>query len=289
MRMLSSFTSNYPQDHYLHVRLVGARFGTFDAFYDSMAEEQITVGKFTDSEEGTFYNVWMSFVSRSTRAVKVTDRIIDPWRSYEAVRVTQFNIKSRLIPPQRIEGAADLSLKTFHGGQRLLFFELSRFLKVQKVTLEGKSLEFLQNESMDGTELSRRGNDLVALVFPQALTDGQQFQLHFEYLGNVMEKAGEGLLYVGARGTWYPNRGISMSNFDLEFRWPTEWTLVATGKRISLTTDGSELVGRWVSEVNMPLRGIQPRSIHAQIRPRRQRKRRCLRFEFPRVQPDRPN
>ena len=256
MRMLSSFTSSYPQDHYLHIRLVGARFGTFDAFYDSMAEEQITVGKFTDSGDGTFYNVWMSFVSRSTRTVKVADRIIDPWRSYEAVRVTQFNIKSRLIPPQRIEGVADLSLKTFHGGQRLLFFELSRFLKVQKVTLEGKPLEFLQNESVDGTELARRGNDLVALVLPQALNDNQQFQLHFEYLGNVMEKAGEGLLYVGARGTWYPNRGISMSNFDLEFRWPTEWTLVATGKRISLTTDGSELVGRWVSEVNMPLAGF---------------------------------
>src|SRR6185369_15341655 len=85
---------------------------------------------------------------------------------------------------------------------------------------------------------------------------GQQSQLHFEYVGNVMEKAGEGLLYVGARGTWYPNRGISMSNYDLEFRWPTEWTLVATGKRVSLSTDGAELVGRWVSEVPMPLAGF---------------------------------
>ena len=256
MRMLSSFTSHYPQDHYLHVRVVGARLGTFDAFYDSMAEEQITVGKFTDKGEGTFYDVWMSFIARSTRGSKIDDRAIDPWKSYEAVRVSQFKIKSRLIPPQRIEGEADLSLNTRHGGQRLLFFELSRFLKVQKVTLAGKPLEFLQNESVDGTQLARRGNDLVALVLPEPLTDGQQFQLHFEYLGNVMEKAGEGLLYVGARGTWYPNRGISMSNFDLEFRWPTEWTLVATGKRVSLTTDGSELVGRWTSEVPMPLAGF---------------------------------
>jgi hypothetical protein len=256
MRMLGSFTSHYPQDHFLHVRVVGVRLGPFDAFYDSMAEEQITVGKFTDKGDGTFYDVWMSFVARSTRNIKPSERIIDPWRSYEAVRVSQFKIKSRLIPPQRIEGEADLTLKTNHGGQRLLFFELSRFLKVQKVTLANKPLEFLQNESVDGTQLARRGNDLVALVLPEPLKDGQQFQLHFEYLGNVMEKAGEGLLYVGARGTWYPNRGISMSNYDLEFRWPTEWTLVATGKRVSLDTDGHELVGRWVSEVQMPLAGF---------------------------------
>ena len=268
MRMLSSFTSHYQNDHYFHVRLVGVKLGTFDAFYDSMAEEQISVGKFTDTPSGTYYNVWMSFVARSTRNQKPTDRIIDPWRSYEAVRVSQFKIKSRLIPPQRIEGEADLTLKTAHGGQRLLFFELSRYLKVQKASLEGKLVDFLQNESVDGTELSRRGNDLVVLVLPQPLTDGQQFQLHFEYVGNVMEKAGEGLLYVGARGTWYPNRGISMSNFDLEFRWPTEWTLVATGKRVSLTTDGPELVGRWTSEVPMPLAGFNlgqytRKSVHA--------------------------
>ena len=256
MRLLSSFTSQYPQDHYLHIRLVGAKLGAFDAFYDSMAEEQITVGKFTEKAQGTFYDIWMSFVARSARNQKISERVIDPWKSYEAVRVTKFSINSRLIPPQRIEGTADLSLNTIHGGQRLLFFELSRFLKVQKVTLGGTPIDFLQNESVDGTELARRGNDLVALVLPQKLQDGQQFQLHFEYAGNVMEQAGAGLLYVGARGTWYANRGISMSNFDLKFRWPTEWTLVATGKRVSLETQGNELVGQWVSEVPMPLAGF---------------------------------
>ena len=34
----------------------------------------------------------------------------------------------------------------------------------------------------------------------------------------------------GARGTWYPNRGMEMADFDLEFTYPQGWTLVATGK-----------------------------------------------------------
>lgn len=255
LRLTSSFTSKYPQDHYLHCRVAGGRLGTFDLFYDSMNEEQISIGKFIVNEHGTYYDIWMSFAARSGRQTKDT-RFYDPWRSNEAVRVKKFSISSRLLPPQTIESKADLSLNVITGGQRLLFFELSRYLKVQKVTRAGQTLDFLQNESLNGTQLSKRGNDLVVLILPKPLVDGEQFQLHFEYAGNVMVQAGPGLLYVGERGTWYPNRGISMANFDLQFRWPSEWTLVATGKRTSLDADGGELVGRWVSEVPMPLAGF---------------------------------
>ncbi len=256
LRLISSFTSHYPQDRYLHIRMLAARLGDFDAFYDSMAEEQITIGKFTNKNNVDYYDVWMSFVARSSRGSDAPERMIDPWRSWQSVQVTNFHIKARLIPPERIESEATLSLTAKYGGQRLLFFELSRYLKVKSVTQGGKPLEFLQNESVDGTELAKAGNDLVAVIFPQPLKDGEQFQLHFEYAGEVMQQAGAGLLYVGARGTWYPSRGLAMSKFDLEFRWPSEWTLVATGKRVSLATEGNELVGRWVSEVEMPLAGF---------------------------------
>lgn len=256
LRLISSLTSHYPQDRYLHIRMLAARLGDFDAFYDSMAEEQITIGKFTNKDNVDFYDVWMSFATKSSRGPDAPERIIDPWRSWQSVQVTNFNIKARLIPPERIESEATLSLNAKHGGQRLLFFELSRYLKVKSITQGGKALDFLQNESVDGTELAKAGNDLVAVIFPQPLKDGEQFQLHFEYAGAVMQQAGAGLLYVGARGTWYPSRGIAMSKYDLEFRWPSEWTLVATGKRVSLETDGNELVGRWVSEVEMPLAGF---------------------------------
>jgi aminopeptidase N len=256
LRLISSFTSHYPQDRYLHIRMLAARLGDFDAFYDSMAEEQVTIGKFTNKNNVDYYDVWMSFVARSSRGSDAPERMIDPWRSWQSVQVTNFHIKARLIPPERIESEATLSLTAKYGGQRLLFFELSRYLKVKSVTQGGKPLEFLQNESVDGTELAKAGNDLVAVIFPQPLKDGEQFQLHFEYAGEVMQQAGAGLLYVGARGTWYPSRGLAMSKFDLEFRWPSEWTLVATGKRVSLATEGNELVGRWVSEVEMPLAGF---------------------------------
>jgi aminopeptidase N len=256
LRLISSFTSHYPQDRYLHIRMLAARLGDFDAFYDSMAGEQITIGKFTNKDTIDYYDVWMSFATKSSRGPDSAERIIDPWRSWQSVQVSNFDIKARLIPQERIESEATLSLNAKHGGQRLLFFELSRYLKVKRITQDGEPLEFLQNESVDGTELAKAGNDLVAVIFRQPLRDGEQLRVHFEYAGAVMQQAGAGLLYVGARGTWYPNRGIAMSRFDLEFRWPSEWTLVATGKRVSLEKDGNELAGRWVSEVEMPLAGF---------------------------------
>ena len=73
----------------------------------------------------------------------------------------------------------------------------------------------------------------------------------------MISEAGSGLLYVGARGTWYPNLGLAMSNFDLEFHYPAAWTLVATGKPAalgkSITNEGQILTAgdqatRWVSE-----------------------------------------
>src|SRR5581483_156924 len=120
------------------------------------------------------------------------------------------------------------------GGTRIVLFELSRYLQLKQVEYEGKALEFIQNEAIEGSELSRRGNDTIAVVFPSPLLPGAHFQLHFSYAGSVMSDAGGGLLYVGARGTWYPNRGMAMADYDLTFHFPDNWTLIATGKQLSL-------------------------------------------------------
>ncbi len=135
-------------------------------------------------------------------------------------------------------------------------FELSRYLKVSSVVAGDTPLEFIQNESLEGGDLARRGNDLVAVILPQALRAREKLGLRFNYSGSVLSEAGSGLMYVGARGIWYPNVGPAMSDFDLEFRHPAGWTLVATGKRVSAENSGGEQVSRWVSERPIPLAGF---------------------------------
>ena len=72
----------------------------------------------------------------------------------------------------------------------------------------------------------------------------------------MLSDAGSGLFYVGARGTWYPNRGIAMANYDITFRFPQSWTLVATGKQVSLQQEGTEWLGHWISEGPVPIAGF---------------------------------
>jgi hypothetical protein len=73
------------------------------------------------------------------------------------------------------------------------------------------------------------------------------------------------LLYVGERGTWYPNFGLNPAQFDLEFHYPADWTLVATGKQIASAggeeaeaneAAGAEKISRWASERPIPVAGF---------------------------------
>ncbi len=172
------------------------------------------------------------------------------------LRVRKYTVRAKIDPPNTLSAEAQLEVEVRQGGQRIEFFELSRYLKVSSAEMDGKPVEFLQNEAIEGSALARRGNDVVAVVFPEALHTGQHLHLKFSYAGNVLSDAGGGLLYVGARGIWYPNRGLAMADYDLQFRYPRGWTLVATGKEVSEERAGGEQVVRYVSERPMPLAGF---------------------------------
>lgn len=263
LRLLGTFSSDASAfrepDRYFHARLAG-RLGTFDVVYDSLAPEQFLVGGLKTQPSGeTAFDMWMSFNGGRIRRISEKERarrLIDPWRSADSVKVTTVKVDAKLMPPEQIEATADLDATVINGGQRLLIFELSRYLHVDSVQMDNAAVSFLQNEAITGSDLERRGNDVVSVITPKPLTPGQQIHLRFHYAGPVMSKAAEGLLFVGERGTWYPSRGISMSNFQLRFHWPEEWTLVASGKRISLDVQGDELVGEWRSEGVVPLAGF---------------------------------
>lgn len=277
LRLLLSFSNSLPttgqegaasqkpkspadDDRMLHARLQGRNLGTFDLSFDSLAAEQIWAGQLKTIEGNSYYDVWSAFAlgqpgGRSGDAAGVMGEEAKP----EAVSVSQYRIRAKVAPPTRVDAEAFLQLAVRQGGQRAVLFELSRFLQISKVEADGRPLEFIHNQALEGTQLARRGNDLVAVIFPQPLRAGEQIGLHFVYGGEVLSEAGAGLLYVGARGTWYPNRGLEMAKFDLQFRYPAGWTLLATGKRIEGAPADSppgEQSSHWISDRPMPVAGF---------------------------------
>jgi hypothetical protein len=281
LRLLTSFLNSpadaqgkvHPPagDRMLRARLGGQHLGVFDLFFDTDAREQISVGQLDHDTFGdSFFNVWAAFPMRSKRAqanqrrtaparAGVTPAVLGSTTEEEPedrLHIEDYKIKVDVKPPTDLNVDCTLDAQVAQGGQRVILLELSRYLKVSQIELDGKPIDYLQNEALEGTALARRGNDLLAVIFPQTLRMGQKLQLRFVYGGSVMSEAGGGLLYVGARGIWYPNRGISMANFDLQFTYPPEWSLVATGKQRSSVTQDGLLTSRWISERPMPLAGF---------------------------------
>jgi hypothetical protein len=253
-------------DRFLHARLEGEEQGFFDIYYDARAPEQVRAGQFRTAEGFDFYDVWSSFSLPGNKLPsKTTQSIATEEGKTDAIEISDFKIRAEIKPPTTLDAEAELELRVIQGGQRAAVFELARTLVVKEVDADGQPLQFIHNPAIDGTQLAKRGNDLVVVVFPQPIQSGQKIRLRFVYGGEVLSQAGPGLLYVGARGTWYPNRGIAMSNFDLEFRYPPGWTLVATGKRVEVAqatltqptiTTPEEQVSRWVSERPIPIAGF---------------------------------
>ncbi|MDR3749012.1 MAG: M1 family aminopeptidase [Acidobacteriota bacterium] len=268
-RLCISFTSAAPAageappvpDRLLHIRVAGEHYGVFDVYFDTRSPEQIAVGKASAPQENeTYYDLWMSFPMRSLRKTPLSDSRFGgpsgPLWTPDVMDISKYTINAKLDPPHELAADATLEAVVKQGGARMVLFELSRYLQLKEVDFEDKPLEFIQNEAVEGSEMSRRGNDTFAVVFPAPLQPGARLALRFSYTGSVLSDAGGGLLYVGARGIWYPNRGISMASYDLTFRFPRPWSLVATGKQMSLERDGNGFVGRWVSEQPIPVAGF---------------------------------
>ncbi len=279
LRLLVDFSHFLPTPHgnqppaefpaLLHAHLAGKRLGSFEVFYDAASVESLWVGQPQLKDGVQFLDVWTSFTP-------TTHASVAPAPAAD-VSITGFRIQATVQPPTRLSAVTDVKLRGRTGGlgggqgegQRTLLFELSRYLKVDSVEADGREIDFIQNPAIEGSQLRRKGNDLVAVVLPAPLSPGRELTLRFTYAGDVLSEAGNGLLYVGERGTWYPNFGLSPAHFEMEFHYPPNWVLVATGKPVShLASDGEtkpvssdekvagDKVSRWITERPIPVAGF---------------------------------
>ncbi len=251
------------RDRFLHARLQGTKLGIFDIYFDSAAAEQVQIGQAKTGDNGaTYYDVWASFTAaaRGKQDSKPDSKSGDDKPREDSIAIRSYKIVTEVRPPKEIHSQAQLQVELREAGARTLLFELSRFLQVESVKLDGQPVEFIHNPAVEGTQLARRGNDVMAVILPTPASIGQKFVLEFTYGGEVLAEAGSGLLYVGERGIWYPNRGLAMADFDLTFAYPPEWTLVATGKSApvadGVATEYGEKTTRWVSERPIPVAGF---------------------------------
>src|SRR5437899_3177458 len=230
-----------------YAALEGAATGLFDVVLDARREEQFLLGHLHKVSGVSYYDVWT--------AHRVPDSPVFP-ADFLALR---YSLETSILPDNSLDGAAAVRVRAETGTERVLVFQPSRALTLDKVTDEqGQSLAFFQNEGISLQERSARGNDYLYVVLPETPTRQREFTLHFHYRGNVIEDAGNGVLFVGARESWYPHLGdaAEFATYKLTIRWPRKLRLVATGSKLEEHEDGDFRVGRWKAENPLPVAGF---------------------------------
>lgn len=252
---------------FLHAHILGTKLGTFDVFYDAAGAEPLWAGQVSVKDDIPYFDIWTSFAPPAPKGNS------PPREAPSDVSISSFQIQAWVQPPTSLRCSTEVKLQIRNGGERTLLFELSRYLKADAVESDGRRVDFIQNPAIEGSQLRRKGNDLLAVVFPAPLAAGRELKLRFTYAGGVLSEAANGLIYVGERGIWYPNFGLSPARFDLEFHYPPNWTLLATGRQLSrsaaeeadtsadaaanrIPQPATEKVSRWISDRPIPVAGF---------------------------------
>ena len=238
LRILFDRLSQNPQP-YFYAGLEGAVTGSFDVVLDLQRDEQFLLGQFQTVSARTFYDVW---TSHAVPGIPVRPA---------SFRGVSYSIETSILPDNTLEASTSIRVRAETGGERALIFQLSRALTVDKASSErGEPLAFFQNEGMNIQQRTARGLDILSVVLPVAPPRNQEFTLKFHYRGNVIEDTGNGVLFVGARESWYPHLGdaAEFAAYDLTMRWPRKLRMIATGSKLEEHEDGDFRVGHWKTE-----------------------------------------
>ncbi|MFY9731534.1 MAG: M1 family aminopeptidase [Candidatus Acidiferrales bacterium] len=233
---------------YFYIGVENDNIGAFDVLVDARRHEQVLMGQPRIENGMRFYNTWASF--------KALDAPKTPIEMFAPI---DYAVDTTIENDLSLAGRTTLHLKALRAGERVVGLELSRNLAVEGVRLEdGAPLFYFQNEDMSRHDILERGNDALLITLPAPVKAGEEIRLEVKYRGNVISNAGNGVEFVGERGTWYAHvgGGDHFALFDLTFRWPKRLTLVATGARTDLHDDGDVKAGRWQSRVPFAVAGF---------------------------------
>jgi hypothetical protein len=234
------------QRPYFYGALDSPTIGSFDVLLDERRPETVMIGQPREVNGSIFFDVWTSFAAPNAPAAE------------EQFSPLDYAVDTQIADDLSLSGATTIHIKAL-SGERILELELSRFLRVDSVAdAAGQPLTFFQNQELRRQDISRRGNDLLFVVLPHPATAGEEFRLRISYQGTVIDDAGNGVYFVGARGSWYPHLAGAdrFTPFDLTFGWPKRLTLVATGEQLETHDEGSIRTGHWRTSAPIAIAGF---------------------------------
>jgi hypothetical protein len=163
-----------------------------------------------------------------------------------------YQIETVIAKNGHLFSAATISFEPLVAGERVLKFGLLPNLRVTRVSDEqGRDLYFIQE--------SRKADGSFYAILPEAPPLGKELTVRVEYAGDkVLEQAGEGSYYVGARTSWYPNlNGFGeRALYDLTFKVPKRYKVVSVGTLKEESIEQDLAVSHWITPLPVAVAGF---------------------------------
>jgi len=234
--------------------------GWVEVRYDAMQLEEVRIGRWADVGAYKIHDIWMNFPAAGRDFRHSYD---DPAARQDYL-IPSYQISTHLADNAELNATAQATVEPRFTGEPVLLFALDSNLRIGSVKDgQGRSLEFFQ--ARERKERSQSYGDYVAVVLKEPAQTGRKETLEFQYGGkHVVVKVGDGNFFCQSFG-WYPSAfanepGVDefafRSNFDLTFRNPKKYSLVATGNKASETVDGKESITNWKSGIPLAAAGF---------------------------------
>jgi peptidase M1-like protein len=209
-----------PDEGFFYSAIQGHNTGNFDLVYDPAADEQIQVGQVQFRENQAFFDVWTSFASRSFRN---GSRKPVP----DGYALTDYRISATLENDLNLTAETKATLTILDRPMRVMYFDISDRVTISEVTIDGQPCEVWQRKALRANLFGGR-TGLFLVAAPDYLQPGPH-EIHFVQAGEVVRQAGNGVYFVGSRGSWYPHYGMDFAHYDITFRYPEGINMVFTG------------------------------------------------------------
>ena len=227
---------------------------------DAMQIEEICVGRWAEVTGGKILDTWMNFPVGERDPRHVYD---DPAARQDFLMPT-YKIATSVADNAELNATTEATVQPRYSGEAVLLFSLDSNLRVSSVKDgHGHTLEFLQ--ARERKDRNQSYGEYLAVTLAVPTQARQNEQIIFQYGGKrVVRKVGDGNYFCESFG-WYPaaftgELGVDVfafrSDFDLTFRTPKKYSLIATGGKVSQTIDGGQLITNWKSEVPLAAAGF---------------------------------
>jgi hypothetical protein len=221
---------------------------------DALAAEDVQAGQWKLWDGGARRpDAWLEFPAGGRSAAEAFR---------EPLAKADFLIRSTSIDTEvdgtELIATARVSVQRIAPGLRVLVFMLDSNLRVESVSDEsGRKLEFFQPR--DPKDRTQSYGDYIAVALPEPAARESTASLEFRYRGKrVIRRVGQGQFFCQSFG-WYPTiqeAFATRSDFELKFKVPKKYSLVATGAKTAERVEDNFSVSTWKSEVPIAVAGF---------------------------------